>query len=1837
MPSPDTDPYFTPDPSPTRRSLDPSERVRQIALRANIPPDIAEDYLKTTKIESGHNINVGASSKGALGFGQVMPDQKGGSVRTVGGRQYNLKDPDQNIEAGLRYFAEGGPDPTGRRLHYFGGPRARIHYEKTGQIPNISDGNMTAAQYVKATGAGTPNAPIRAASQSPQSQPQDDPYFTPDVETPQKPARKSGSWFDNKFKQGKAPPSGDASEQLARDIDWHFGSATLDAFHLLPADQQQAIARKATQLRVADEAKRKRGVPLVRSEDWQLQNRQQLGLDKAGPVRDELISQLTRSNLAAQQTPEAQAERFRQQGQEFANLPWWQRGAITGATGIAEAGGGLARLAGKVGVPGAADVGKGTELLSRDIRGRQAEAAKIKPPGWLEKAEEGLISYAPLALGGAPEGTLAKIATGAGTFGVYSGSQAYGRGQSAGESLKEGAKAAPLGALLGVPKSLVPFGGSLVKGATATLAKAPAIYGLARAEGATHEQALEQTALLTGFQVPELIGAGVGREAPKVETLTQVPDIQGKLADRAARIEPITSPSIAAKRIGLREGVNETQAQPNVAAQSESAQPSETVQANIQPVPDSGVVSQSPRHVDLQPRRVRGEGKGQFKPETRAEKASRQAKVSPSEQSDTTVPQTPQTPSIPTPTVPSKFASSPEVLAKARAGVEATGGQRGQLPATAREPLARQEPSRATGVPSSPESSGSSARSVQGKEPWQMKREDYVKQSGDAQQSPAELRTAQPKDYHTEVTLDREPVKSEEVHRDAVEDAFKRGEKIPPEVLRDYPWLAAREAIKPYVESLRVLSDKELKKEAKRTVDNLNAWANNTPGLVNGRVNPELGKQAGFEVSEKMHAVDREIEARKTKSREVPTPPTEAAKAADATTLKEATESPVASAKEVVKSAAPKTTETKPDPYFTPEPSTTAAKKASMSADRESLDLPELPPAERKSWRTSLSNAKPEKATVLADEVLTKPRALNDEETASLVVRAQEIKNEHAQTMKEIGAASDPDVIKAKKAQADALEREFDRITRATKASGTEKGRTLAAQKLTINQDYDLVSLVQRAKAAKGRDLTPDERVRYEKMASQIEDLNKQLAEANEKAQTAQLERQIGKIKRQTRRQETKAVLDTEFASLKASLAQAKLETRSGVQGSLLAGLDPEGKLTPIIAKMAKNRVKAGINSAEALVDEVFTAVKDHYDVSRDDIAKIVRGTLHQPDDVLSKWDKRRQAQLLKQQSGIETRLAGGGFSPKASREMPIYNRETARLQRRVDEIKRRYSKEMYRATRSTGGKISDELAKSAGVAKTIKSMGDISAVFRQGGWYSLTHPVRGFALPLKDMIRAFSDAGYRNVEQAIKSHPKFEDARRDGVEFTGVDKNDPNLSKHEEGYLGSEYLDYIPVAKQVKDFSERTFVSFLDSQRMNIYDTLTEGLTNPSVLSRLLGAKQGLSSRELAADRKRIAQTINSGTGRGSLGAKGNQAVPVLNIAMFSPRLLKSRVDLLNNMFNPVAWARMPRNVRAQILQDNVKFMAATVGVMALARSLGGEVNTDPDDGDFLKIRFGNTTYDTLTGLAQPMRYAINMGRAVKADITDDPTYAGKSKGELTGQFARSKLSPIAGTTLDYLVDKDFSGRKFSAKRAAIDAVTPLPAKDVVEAFKQDGLLGAIKSTPTFTGIGVQTYAQSPEKPQTRAEKLTRKLIRDKMPSEGRTDEEIDRDQKLGELRSQARRGVDVSKSLEALKGQGVIDERKEKSILSSRGVTRLQEGFKRLGLKEALTVYSTMTPSEQESVKKIMGEKAITVDLLPLDDQKDVRKKLEGYGFKPGLQIPKRPAVNRPERPNPRAWSQQ
>lgn len=928
------------------------------------------------------------------------------------------------------------------------------------------------------------------------------------------------------------------------------------------------------------------------------------------------------------------------------------------------------------------------------------------------------------------------------------------------------------------------------------------------------------------------------------------------------------------------------------------------------------------------------------------------------------------------------------------------------------------------------------------------------------------------------------------------------------------------------------------------------------------------------------------------------------------------------------------------------EPSITSARKETMAADRAELDLPELLQAERKSWQDTLDRAKvrgTKNASVLADEVLSSPRSLNEVETAQLVLRAQEIKNEHSRLMKEIGDEKNSESIAAKRPTIEALEREFDKLTQATKASGTEKGRALAAQKLTINQDYDLVSLVQRAKAAKGRDITPDERARYERIAAELEELKVKFAESEKANQSKQLQREIDRVIRRSKRAETKKELDDEFAMLAAQFAQARAQTK-GIHSAGLAGIDPEGTLTPLIAKMARNRVRAGVIKAEEVVDHVYEALNGS--LSKRDIRDAISGyglerkgtpraedikqlaaikselrKLSAQEDIeagkrLTPQEKTRQTNLLKQEAELQRRLEEKDFEPR-ERKYLTYNKETQALLNRVNKLKGQYERELYRAQRGKLGVAWDIGVNIANVPKSLKSMGDVSAVLRQGGYFSITHPVLSTKAGI-DMLRSFSDTGFRNVEREIASHKDFDLAKRSGVEFTGMEKDNPNLSKREESYLGSDIIDRaseIPIAgqavkpvKAVKDFSERTFVSFLDSQRMQVFSRFADHIRSLK-----------MSPKEEAKAMKAMAKFVNIGTGRGSLGKSGNQIAPALNVLMFSPRLLASRVQLMNKMVNPVAIARMPKGARSQIIKDNVKFAGTIATALGLAKAAGAGVSLDPDDADFLKIRIGNSRYDILTGLQQPMRFIYRMARAVQADITGDETYAGETKSALADRFRRSKSAPLAGAVETYIRNEDFKGRKFKLSRELVDLVTPLYLNDFKEAMKEDGVVGAlVKTSPALVGVGAQTYKDAPEKPHTHAEKLARKFVRAKMPDNARTEEQIDVDQTKADLRAKSRRGEDVTKELEALGAK--ITPRQVKSILDSRNKTRLQEDVNRLSAKDAIIVWSVMNPGQREETKSILQHKATLVDNLPEEQQADLRRLYADAGIDAAAQRPRR-----------------
>ena len=95
----------------------------------------------------------------------------------------------------------------------------------------------------------------------------------------------------------------------------------------------------------------------------------------------------------------------------------------------------------------------------------------------------------------------------------------------------------------------------------------------------------------------------------------------------------------------------------------------------------------------------------------------------------------------------------------------------------------------------------------------------------------------------------------------------KKEKKVQPKASTEQkePWGIAKENVKPYVNSLQKLTEKELRTEDKKISDAINKWANDTPTIMlDGKLNPKIGHDpAYFDLSEKLAAIGREQESRK--------------------------------------------------------------------------------------------------------------------------------------------------------------------------------------------------------------------------------------------------------------------------------------------------------------------------------------------------------------------------------------------------------------------------------------------------------------------------------------------------------------------------------------------------------------------------------------------------------------------------------------------------------------------------------------------------------------------------------------------------------------------------------------------------------------------------------------------------------------------------------------------------------------------------------------------------------------------------------------------------------------
>jgi len=385
-------------------------------------------------------------------------------------------------------------------------------------------------------------------------------------------------------------------------------------------------------------------------------------------------------------------------------------------------------------------------------------------------------------------------------------------------------------------------------------------------------------------------------------------------------------------------------------------------------------------------------------------------------------------------------------------------------------------------------------------------------------------------------------------------------------------------------------------------------------------------------------------------------------------------------------------------------------------------------------------------------------------------------------------------------------------------------------------------------------------------------------------------------------------------------------------------------------------------------------------------------------------------------------------------------------------------------------------------IPRALMASADLSAPLRQGALLSVPPTQWGKAARSGlRMLQSISKTQHARLVEELNNHPDAKVGKAVGLDMVTA----PDKKRREEDFT-SEFAEKIPFGVgRVVGLSRRTYEMYMDSLRLETFRKY----------KKVIDQDKKLSQQDRLKAYQAAAEWINIASGRGSLGETFDKAMPALSAAFFAPRYTASRIQLLN----PMTYLRninspAGRAVMKQQISDVVQFGGMVAATLALAQMAGASINwDDPEDPDWLKIKFGNKRYDILAGTQQLMRLYFRVGKDFGLAAIGEEA-EGPGTFDILARFARSKAAPIPSFFWDMISRKDFIGRDFEMSRAVKDRVVPLMWNDFIEAYQREGLGSAAKLTPGFFGVGVQDYEKRPGYLQPLGETLDSELDRHKL-----------------------------------------------------------------------------------------------------------------------------------------------
>lgn len=379
-----------------------------------------------------------------------------------------------------------------------------------------------------------------------------------------------------------------------------------------------------------------------------------------------------------------------------------------------------------------------------------------------------------------------------------------------------------------------------------------------------------------------------------------------------------------------------------------------------------------------------------------------------------------------------------------------------------------------------------------------------------------------------------------------------------------------------------------------------------------------------------------------------------------------------------------------------------------------------------------------------------------------------------------------------------------------------------------------------------------------------------------------------------------------------------------------------------------------------------------------------------------------------------------------------------------------------------------DQATKIGGFAKSMKAIGDISSLFRQGGKTMYTHPTvwgKRAGQVFSDMAQQLASSGDKNevmnaIQAEIYSRPNAINGNYDRMK---IDIGTP------EELLPSSLPEKIPLFGRLFKATQVGYNGMLYKVRADIADKYLD-----------IADKSGVNLND-QTEMRSIGKMVNALTGRGYLGA-GESAGRSLNTVFFSPKMIKANLDVLTaHTFQQ----KVSPFVRRQAAINLVKIVAGQAAILSIAKTVQpNSVDLDPRSANFGKIKIGPIAFDISTGENTLLTLAARLiENSTKSTTTGKITplntgkFGAQTSGDVIWNFITNKAAPVASVALDIANRSDYYGNKPTVSGEAQNALTPFPVENVLQAQPRVGTTNAILGE-IFDALGLyETLPNPPRK----------------------------------------------------------------------------------------------------------------------------------------------------------------